>query len=270
MDDPSLTVPVEKAEQAFVQELLSKHGPEQVAAALIRMQLAGQPAPEELGDNGSTQTSERASSNMQDGVWVSLTVGRKQNAEPRWLLPMLCRAGHITKNDIGSIKIQQDETFVEISGKKIEIFLGALGADMDIEKGITVSRIKGAPDIKDSPRGPRGPRKPRQGKPSENRSDRDRPSRTRERNHSRPKDGEREGGREQNRERSHEGKRDFKRDSKPAYKPKAEKSETRQEPADARKTKKPKKSKKVIRGKLQKKAKMADKSGNSPLTRKRT
>ncbi|WP_292325978.1 DbpA RNA binding domain-containing protein, partial [Mesorhizobium sp.] len=50
-----------------------------------------------------------------DSVWFSLSVGRRQNAEPRWLIPMLCRTGSISKREIGAIKMQPEETFVQIA-----------------------------------------------------------------------------------------------------------------------------------------------------------
>jgi ATP-dependent RNA helicase DeaD len=34
-----------------------------------------------------------------------MNIGRRQNADPRWILPLLCRRGHITRNDIGAIRI---------------------------------------------------------------------------------------------------------------------------------------------------------------------
>jgi len=36
---------------------------------------------------------------------VSRRIGRKKNAEARWLLPMICRRGGIDKHDIGAIRI---------------------------------------------------------------------------------------------------------------------------------------------------------------------
>jgi ATP-dependent RNA helicase DeaD len=47
--------------------------------------------------------------------WFRLTVGRRNNADPKWLLPLICRLGHVTKRDIGSIKIFERETKFEIT-----------------------------------------------------------------------------------------------------------------------------------------------------------
>ena len=43
-----------------------------------------------------------------------MDIGRRQNADPRWLLPLLCRKGHITKGEIGAIRIGAAETLFEI------------------------------------------------------------------------------------------------------------------------------------------------------------
>jgi len=47
-------------------------------------------------------------------VWFRMNVGRRHNADPRWLLPLLCRRGHITKGEIGAIRIANDESAFEI------------------------------------------------------------------------------------------------------------------------------------------------------------
>jgi ATP-dependent RNA helicase DeaD len=93
---------------------------------------------------------------LQNAVWFSLSLGRKQSAEPRWLLPMLCRAGHITKAEIGSIRIHDLETHVEISGNAAAKFEAAIGPTRKIEKNVTVTRLDGVPDA--PARGPRPPR----------------------------------------------------------------------------------------------------------------
>ena len=113
----------------FVGELLNTHGAEQVAAAFVRLYRASRSAPEDLRRPGRwhpsrrrttssrarDESARRARDDFGDSVWFSVSVGRKQNAEPRWLIPMLCRTGGITKREIGAIKMQPDETFVQIA-----------------------------------------------------------------------------------------------------------------------------------------------------------
>jgi ATP-dependent RNA helicase DeaD len=47
-------------------------------------------------------------------VWFRMNVGRSNNADPKWIVPVICRLGHITKNEIGIIKIFDKETKFEI------------------------------------------------------------------------------------------------------------------------------------------------------------
>ena len=168
--NPALNEPITEDEQEFVAELTKSHSAEQLAAALIRLQNTNQPAAEELSDNAPVEgRSERKPrrEGFSGGDWVSLSVGHKHKAEPRWILPTLCRAGHITKNDIGSIKIQQNETHVELAPGVLAKFLEAVGPSRKIEKSITVDVLR-APksqreDTMDAERSerPRHDRKPR-------------------------------------------------------------------------------------------------------------
>jgi ATP-dependent RNA helicase DeaD len=47
-------------------------------------------------------------------VWFTLSIGRERNADPRWLLPIICRAGNVTKSEIGAIRIQDNETRFQV------------------------------------------------------------------------------------------------------------------------------------------------------------
>jgi ATP-dependent RNA helicase DeaD len=51
----------------------------------------------------------------QEGVWFTINVGRSKNADPKWLIPLLCRRGGITKREIGKIQVLARETRVEIA-----------------------------------------------------------------------------------------------------------------------------------------------------------
>jgi ATP-dependent RNA helicase DeaD len=80
-----------------------------------------------------------------DPTWVRLSVGRTQAAEPRWLIPMLCKAAGVTKRDLGAIRIGDDETMVEMSGHAAQALLGALGPDGRLEKNVYAALAVGAP-----------------------------------------------------------------------------------------------------------------------------
>lgn len=46
----------------------------------------------------------------QEGVWFHLSVGRQQGADPRWLIPLICKRGGVQKSDIGRIDVLGHET----------------------------------------------------------------------------------------------------------------------------------------------------------------
>lgn len=144
--NPAFSEPVKDDEKPAIAELLSRYQPEQVAAALIRLHNAQKPAPEELLDAAPATSHIKASrDDFKNSVWISLSVGQDMSAEPRWILPMLCGRGNITKRNIGSIKIQQNETHVELTADCVDGFFKAVGAGGKIEKNIVVTRLQGAP-----------------------------------------------------------------------------------------------------------------------------
>ncbi|WP_353216348.1 DEAD/DEAH box helicase [Sandarakinorhabdus sp.] len=132
------------------EELLTRHGVDEIASALVRMHRARLPQVEELVDAGAPMARERAqpgagrrgndeglgddmpgmrhggASVEGGGVWFRLDVGRRQNADPRWIIPLLCRRGGVTKPDIGAIRILPSETLVEIAPEMAERFVVAL------------------------------------------------------------------------------------------------------------------------------------------------
>lgn len=155
---PMLTEPMQEEERDFVQQIMASHTPEQVATAFVRLNRAGQSAPEDLQEvpvhvpepYSHDARPERGSHKQQrqefdNSIWFSLSVGRKQNAEPRWLIPLICNAGGITKREIGSIKMQNQETFVQLNADHAEGFFEALGPNLTLEKNITVKRLDGTP-----------------------------------------------------------------------------------------------------------------------------
>ena len=73
-----------------------------------------------------------ARAGFEDAVWFRIDLGRNKNAEARWVLPMLCRRGHLTKRDIGAIRVFERETRFQVSAEAIERFEAAIArADSD-------------------------------------------------------------------------------------------------------------------------------------------
>jgi ATP-dependent RNA helicase DeaD len=137
---------VKDDEKSAIEELLARHRPEQIAAALIRLHQAQKPAPEELLDAAPVADPQKPSrDDFRDSVWISLSVGQDMSAEARWILPMLCGRGNITRRNIGAIKIHKNETHVELSADCVDRFFKAVGDGGKIEKDIVVTRIQGTP-----------------------------------------------------------------------------------------------------------------------------
>ncbi len=59
-------------------------------------------------------------------AWFTITVGRTKNADPKWLIPLLCRRGNITKREIGKIQILARETRVAIAPEVAASFAEAV------------------------------------------------------------------------------------------------------------------------------------------------
>ncbi|HJS45886.1 MAG TPA: DEAD/DEAH box helicase [Rhizomicrobium sp.] len=72
--------------------------------------------PHRTSERQHAPTHERGSApgEMANGVWFRLNVGRERNADPKWLLPEICRQGEITKKDIGAIRVFEMETLFQI------------------------------------------------------------------------------------------------------------------------------------------------------------
>jgi len=166
LEDPGLSAPLTDDDLAFAKDILARHSAEHIASAFVRLHRERQPAPEELLDREPAKAKPKSRDGFQNSVWFTLSVGHKHTAEARWLLPMLCRVGNITKRDIGAIKINQEETHVEIAANCADKFLEAIGPSRKVEKSITVTSRKGPPDSQDSRGRSYAEKKPYRKKPS--------------------------------------------------------------------------------------------------------
>ncbi|GBD48877.1 DEAD/DEAH box helicase [Methylopila sp. Yamaguchi] len=180
--DPALTEQPTPEDIALAHMLMAHKSQEEIAVALARLHRARLPAPEDVTDPGERQAPprERLRDNGRpaydpvrsdrepaserrgpfgEGVWFRLAVGRRQNADPKWLLPLICRRGGVTRDDIGAIRIFDAETKVEIAVGAAESFAAqALGAEKN-DVAITRAQLSGPrPDV-ETPREPR-PAKP--------------------------------------------------------------------------------------------------------------
>lgn len=188
LDDPIWAETFNEDEVLFAGKLLELHAPETIAAAYLRLYAGKQSAPEDLSEyKEGPQSAARADrpdrspkerKEFGPSKWFSVDVGREGKAEARWLLPMICTAGGITKSEIGAIRIQPNETFVEISEPAVAGFLKSVGKDMSLENQAKLTALDGPPQLGE--RGPRvtkrdyddKPRAPRDDKPRAPREER--------------------------------------------------------------------------------------------------
>ncbi len=153
--DPTLAEPAAEEDLEMARRLLSERSAEDIAAALVRLYRARLPAIEDVTDPGERSRETRArpayaerpaphgrsTAGERDGAkparsggkhalgggaWFRIDIGRAKGADPKWLLPMICRAGGLTKADIGAIRVFDHETKFEISAEAADKFTADL------------------------------------------------------------------------------------------------------------------------------------------------
>ena len=158
--NPLLTEGASEDELAMADELLARADVRQVAAAFVKMYRSGLPAPEEIEedvpfqprgdrpqkdrgprdhkdkprrefDDGAPRERgprpergprEPRPNDMQGGVWFRVNVGRERKADPKWLLPEICRQGEVTKKEIGAIRVFDTETLFQVAPGAVDKF----------------------------------------------------------------------------------------------------------------------------------------------------
>ena len=122
---------------ALARLLLRERDADLLAAALVKLRREALPAPEDLPftreltkrkdltksafptkSRELTKSKELTKEKSRAGgasVWFRVNVGRSRNADPRWLLPILCRRGGVDRRQIGRIEIGADETRFEVA-----------------------------------------------------------------------------------------------------------------------------------------------------------
>ena len=149
---------------ALGRAVTSEHPPEAVAAALLRALGAALPAPEELEPEAEPTAAPPQNRDGVEGAWFRLGVGRQQNADPRWLLPFICRRGHVTRQEVGRIQVMDRETRVEIAPWAAARFAAASrrrdadDEDIAIEPMRPARTPQGEHPSRPAPRPHRGPR----------------------------------------------------------------------------------------------------------------
>lgn len=141
LQNPTLSAAINEDDRDLARQMAEQHSAEQLAGALIGLLRADLPEPEDISDDNRMRDSQANSRERPaprsreergfvavegEGTWFRLNVGRRRNADPKWILPLICRVGHITRNEVGPIRIFDEETRFEIVGHAAEAFAEAV------------------------------------------------------------------------------------------------------------------------------------------------
>lgn len=182
LENATLFEPSKPAEDALAARLAETHDAHALAVALTRLSRVGLPqvehvrpvsvdAPRERPQREYTPREEGQAGN--GGEWFSLSIGRSERADPKWLIPLICRLGNVTKRDIGAIRINAENTLFEIAADTAGRFRSCIeGLDAD-EAKIEPAEAPAGGGERPARRGPpakgyrdsNGPRRPRSGGP---------------------------------------------------------------------------------------------------------
>ena len=136
---------VDEDDRALGALLLERLSAEDIAASLVRAHRARLPEPEEL--MGARAPERRAG--FEDTVWFRVAVGRRNRADPRWVLPLLCRRGQITKGQVGAIRIGDQDTHFQIPRDMAARFAEAIkrtaNDDPESDGGVRIEPSNGPP-----------------------------------------------------------------------------------------------------------------------------
>ena len=139
---------------ALAKTLLVDRTAEQLAAALVKLHRERLPAPEDIAADAPERPHRAAAGPARsggperdrrpgpssEGVWFRLNVGRTRNADPRWLIPIICRRGGITNAEIGAIRVFDLHTLFEISPRAAAQFEEGLRRPDDKDRQVRIER----------------------------------------------------------------------------------------------------------------------------------
>lgn len=169
LEDPLLVSPPDEDCMEEGRRLLERLSPEQVAGVLMRLYREKLPPPEDVVDDAPPRWSpvgreeargearREAPTRREPGEsdWFRIDIGRKDGADPKWLIPKICRAGGVTKREIGFIRVLDNETRFEIVREASPAFTAAVVAPLPDGTRITPSEAPGAAERPSRPLRPR-------------------------------------------------------------------------------------------------------------------
>jgi ATP-dependent RNA helicase DeaD len=151
-----LRQPVEADEEdrELAGRLMAELDAETIATALVKALRTDLPAPEDILDQSAraerSGRDEGPRPGFENSTWFRINVGRQHKADPRWLLPLICRHGHVGRADIGAIRIAASESYFEVTGRAAPGFLKLMrkGAITGEDDGVVIVLAESGPGQK--------------------------------------------------------------------------------------------------------------------------
>ena len=120
-------VEADDEDRELAKQLAAELAPEAIAIALVQALRTDLPAPEDMLDQSArSERPEREAGprpGFENSSWFRINVGRQHKADPRWLLPLICRHGHVNRTEIGAIRIAASETYFEVAERAVPAFV---------------------------------------------------------------------------------------------------------------------------------------------------
>jgi ATP-dependent RNA helicase DeaD len=140
-------------EREGARRLLEAHDPLVLAVAMLRRERTRLPSPEELPETARAAQEVPAARGAkgprrgppQDVVWFRILIGRERNADPKWILPLLCRRGAVTRDQIGKIQVLPRETRFEVARAAAGTFTAAAARPDPRMPEARIEPLPGAP-----------------------------------------------------------------------------------------------------------------------------
>ena len=104
-----------------------------------RLHAARLPPAEEIDAEAAPQRQAAPPPSSSAFVQFRLAVGRRDKADPKWLIPLICRLGGVTKREIGAIRIFDGDTRFEIAQDAAGRFAAAVRQAPTGEAQITLA-----------------------------------------------------------------------------------------------------------------------------------
>jgi len=139
-------------EVAAARRLLEAREPWEVAVALVRRERARLPAAEELAETARAAREAPVkpkgkrparSGPPAETEWFTVSLGRQRKADPKWILPLLCRRGGITRAEVGKIVVGERETRFEVARPAAAAFARAARRPDPRMPGVRIEPLRG-------------------------------------------------------------------------------------------------------------------------------